>query len=230
MASWEPAVDVLVKLATLKEVADLVAMPHNVSASLFAALGATEDEHPSVLGMMDAEEIAAEISGLKIEQKDPNIIQKGHIRKMIHLCRLIAGTFPTLETQKDMEDRLSKAVNDVTKIADETRALSATHSAPPSGPQVPLKHVVSQGSEESVPKISNDDVTRHWDQFDLVCGRDPRPEEGCTVDQLTGVDTFSKRDCAPYVDFGVWSEPPSSAQKVEEHRITVARRRCSSQF
>ena len=42
MASWEPAVDVLIRLATLKEVAEIVAMPQNVSALLFAALGATE--------------------------------------------------------------------------------------------------------------------------------------------------------------------------------------------
>ena len=175
--------DVLVKLATLKEVAQLVAMPPNVSASLFATLGATGEEHPSVLGMMEAEEIAAEIASVKIEEKDPSIIQKGHIRKLIHLCRLIAGTEATLDSQKELEDRLSKAVNDVTKIGDETKAFTATHSAPPSGPQVDLKHVVSHGSEESVPKISNDDMTKHWDQFKLVYG-DPRPEEECTADQL----------------------------------------------
>ena len=52
-----------------------------------------------------------------------------------------------------------------------------------------MKHVVSQGSEESAPKISNDDTTKHWDQFKLVYGRDPRPEEECTADQLTCVDT-----------------------------------------
>ena len=62
MAGWEPAVDVLVKLDTLKEVAQLVAMPANVSSSLFATLGATGKEHPSVLGIMEAEEIAAELS------------------------------------------------------------------------------------------------------------------------------------------------------------------------
>ena len=104
MVSWEPAVDVLVKLATLKEVAELVAMPQNGSASLFAALRATGEEHPSVFGMMEAEETAADISGLKIEQKDPRIIQKGHIRTLIHLCRLIAGTEATLDSQKEVED------------------------------------------------------------------------------------------------------------------------------
>ena len=92
MANWEPSVEELAKLATLKDVAQLVAMPTNVSSSLFTALGATGDEHPSVLGMMEAEEITAEISGLKIEDKDLSIIHKGHIRKLIHLSRLIADT------------------------------------------------------------------------------------------------------------------------------------------
>ena len=47
-------------------------------------------------------------------------------------------------------------------------------------------------------------MTKHWDHFKLVYGRDPRPEEECTAEQLTGVDTLLKRDCAPYVDFGDW--------------------------
>ena len=144
MADWEPSVEELAKLATLKDVAQLVAMPTNVPSSLFTALGATGDEHPSVLGMMEAEEIAAEISGLKIEDKDLSIIQKG----------LFAGTEATFDSQKEMEDRLNNAVNDVTKLADETKTFTATHSAQPNGPQVPLEHVVSQGSEETLPKIS----------------------------------------------------------------------------
>ena len=64
--------------------------------------------------------------------------------------------------------------------------------------------MVTQGSEESVPKIYADEMTKHWDWFSLVYGRDPRPEEECTADQLTGVDTLLKRDIAPYVDFGIW--------------------------
>ena len=103
-----------------------------------------------------------------------------------------------------MEDRLSQVVSDVTKVAEETKTAATSQGQKIVGPQGPLKHVVSQGSEESVPKISAEEMIKHWDRFSVVYGRDPRPEEECTGDQLTGVDTSLKRDIAPYVDFGIW--------------------------
>ena len=86
------------------------------------------------------------------------------------------------------------------------RCAQQTDEATPKmlGPKVLLKQVVSQGSEESVPKLSSTELSRHWDSFRAVYGRDPRPEEECTGDQLTGVDVLLKRDEVAYVDFGVW--------------------------
>ena len=49
-------------------------------------------------------------------------------------------------------------------------------------------------------------------------GRDPRPEEECTADQLAAVDTLLKRDCAPYVDFGVWG--PNHRRLLQKLRNT----------
>ena len=115
----------------------------------------------------------------------------------MHVCK-------TISAQKELEDRLNKVVSDVSKVAEETKAVAAGHGEKILGPHVPLKHVVSQGSEETVPKISAEEMTKHWDRFSLVYGRDPRPEEECTADQLTGVDTLLKRDIAPYVDFRIW--------------------------
>ena len=95
-------------------------------------------------------------------------------------------------------------MEEVSKVAKEARAASSKNVQGPSvGPQVLLKQVVSQGSEESVPKISSEDLLKHWDKFKATYGRDPRPEEECIGDQLTGVDTLLQRDVAPHVDFGV---------------------------
>ena len=74
----------------------------------------------------------------------------------------------------------------------------------PVGPQVALKQVISQGSEETVPKLSANELSQHWDRVKAVCGREPRPEEECTGEQLTGVYLLLNRDCASYNDFGVW--------------------------
>ena len=84
--------------------------------------------------------------------------------------------------------------------------------------QVLLKQVVLQGSEESVPKLSSTELSRNWDSFRAVYGRDPRPEEECTRDQLTGVDVLLKRDEVPHVDFGVWG--PNHHRLLKKLRTT----------
>ena len=102
----------------------------------------------------------------------------------------------------ETEARLLEAEKEIVKLSAQ---LPVTTSLPTSStPQVQLKHVVSQGNEEVVPKISQLELTEHWDTFKSVYGRDPRPEEECTADQLTGIHVLLARDTAPYVDFGIW--------------------------
>ena len=62
-------------------------------------------------------------------------------------------------------------------------------------------------------KISSSDLTNHWDKFKATYGRDPRPEEECTANQLTGVDVLLRKDTAPYVDLGVWGPNHHMLQK-----------------
>ena len=210
MTDWEPTVTQLTALSARNDVAVCVQqMSESLVTVLWATIGATGSEHPNVLGMAEPDEIDARIAGLNISGVPLNLIQKGYVQKVIHVCRLVAGTETTVDVQKNLEEKMSKVVEEVTKATDETKTFAASQCAAVqlsgvSGPQVRLKDVVSQGSEESVPKISNEEMTHHWDRFKKVYGRDPRPEEECTAEQLTGVDTLLKRDCAPYVDFGVW--------------------------
>ena len=87
----------------------------------------------------------------------------------------------------------------------------------PVGPHVALKQVVSQGSEETVPKLSANELSQHWDRVKAVCGREPRPEEECTGEQLTGVYLLLNRDCASYNDFGVWGPDHQRLLKNQLH-------------
>ena len=201
MACEEPSAEVLQSFGSLKAVAAWTNMPENVSKTFFELVGATGDEFLRVLGMLEPDDVFAEIALLFFAGKPPTIIQKGFIRTMVHMCRLVGDTDAPLDTRVEMERRLEE----VPKVAEEARAASSKNvQGPPDGPQVLPKQVVSQGSEESVPKNSNEDLLKHWDKFKDMYGRDPRPEEECTGDQLTSVDTLLKRDVAPCVDFGVW--------------------------
>ena len=201
MAAGEPSAETLSKFATLSGVALWMQMPLELSQQYFKTIGATGQEHPRVLGMMGTDEVMAEISDMTIADKPLTFIQKGNVRYLAHTCRLVAGTEKT-QTAVDTEARLVEAEKEIEKL---TAQPSGPTSSPfTSSPQVQLKHVVSQGNEEIVPKISQQELTNHWDTFKAIYGRDPRPEEECTAEQLTGIDVLLKRDTAPYVDFGIW--------------------------
>ena len=82
------------------EVAQLVAMPPGASEPLFTASSATGEEHPSVLGMMEADEIGAETFRSEDRGEGPSIIhnvQKGPHSQARSTCdvswRLEHGTF-----------------------------------------------------------------------------------------------------------------------------------------
>ena len=74
-----------------------------------------------------------------------------------------------MDTQKVLEERLDQAAQEVTRMTNETKTMTTWSVVPNTGLQVPLKHVVSEGSQESEPKLSSEDV-------DDVRGRSRRPE------------------------------------------------------
>ena len=100
MAGWEPTAEDLANFKTLESVVIWTKMPMEVSAPFLALVGATGQEHPCVLGMLEYEEIQEVIKDLKIGDKNLNIIQKGHIRTVVHVRRLVAGTETTTSAQK----------------------------------------------------------------------------------------------------------------------------------
>ena len=118
-------------------------------------------------------------------------MQKGLLRAVLHVCRLLSSTAQSVEAKAAAASSLP-ALDSLG-----SKPEPGPPSAPlPVGPQVALKQDISQA----------------------VYGTDPRPEEECTGEQLTGVDFLLKRDCAPYVDFGVWG--PDRHRLLEKLRTT----------
>ena len=124
MADWEPTLTQLTALSALNDVAVCVQkMSESLVTVLWATIGGTGSEHPSVLGMVGPDEIDAVIAGLNISGVPLNLIQKGYVQKVIHVCRLVAGTETTVNVQKNLEEKMSKVVEEVTKATDETKVL-----------------------------------------------------------------------------------------------------------
>ena len=107
------------------------------------------------------------------------------------------------EQQDKMEAALQEALKSATAIAAEARrsaeaaAESARLQSASSLDTVQLKTVVSQGTDEVVPKLGKQELTAHCTAFREVYGRDPNPEEECAGDQLTAIHSLLRRDLVP---------------------------------
>ena len=141
---------------------------------------------------------------LQINDKPLTLMQKGLIRTVHRVCCLMAGTAALAEETKTLKDQLDEVVKTVGTLTQAGPPDVPSSKPPLSSPQVHLKQVISQASEEAVPLISQSDLLKHWDCFKKIYGRDPKPDEECTGDQLTGVNALLQRDMVPYVDFGIW--------------------------
>ena len=125
------------------------------------------------------------------------MVQKSQYRMVGRVCRLAAGTEKTeaklLEEKsaKDAEEGrvvegiLASAVAVATeaKLAAEAAARAAA-TTKKDVPTVALKHVISQGTDETVPAMSREDLLKHYEAIFKVYDRDPQPDEECSGDQL----------------------------------------------
>ena len=207
MAMLEPTAAEIVSMKSLSDVTQWLQIPPQIAEAWF---GATGSDSTSILGMLTHEEVDTEVMTIRIDDKPLSLLQKGLLRAALHVCRLVSGMAQSVATP---------APSVLEPVPHSNMPVSEPAVAPLIvGSQVALKQVISQGSEETVPMLSAKDLSLHWDRFKEVFGRDPRPEEECTGDQLTGVDLLLKRDCAPYVDFGVWG--PNHHRLLKKLRTT----------
>ena len=204
----EPTAAEIVTMKSLSDVTQWLQVPSHLADAWFEKLGATGKDSPSIVGMLSHEEVDAEVATIRIDERPLSLLQKGLLRASLHVCQLVAG----------MVQSSAAPAPSVPVQEPRSEVPGPTPTPGISGPQVALKQVISQGSEETVPKLSPQDLSLHWDRFKEVFGRDPRPEEECTGDQLTGVDLLLKRDCVPYVDFGVWG--PNHGRLLKKLRTT----------
>ena len=107
--------------------------------------------------MVEPDEIDAGIAGLNISGVPVNLIQKGYVQKVIHMWRLVAGTETTGDVQKNREEKMSSDGRDEGLRGLTMRGCAAFGSHRAAGTPEGRS-----GSEESVPKISNEEMTRHW--------------------------------------------------------------------
>ena len=87
----EPSADQLTGFATQADVAAWSQMPPELSLPFPKPIGASGQEYPSMLGMMEINEVPSETSSLTIEDKPLAQVQKGCIRPAVHGYRLVAG-------------------------------------------------------------------------------------------------------------------------------------------
>ena len=205
MAKGEPTPEEMAKFVSIAAVVDWAGVPETLAQEFFGAVGATGEEHPRTLGEVSSEEMNEGIKDLKINDKPLSLMQNGQIRTVHRVCCLMAGTSTTAEEIETLKDQLDKVVKTVGTLT-QAEPTEVPPSKPPlCSPQVHLKQVISQASEEAVPLISQSDLLKHWDCFKKIYGRDPKPDEECTgtslpVSMLCCSEIWSRTSTSAYGD------------------------------
>ena len=215
----EPTPEEMAKFVSIAAVVEWAGMPVALAQVFYEAVGASGEEHPRTLGEVSSNEMNEGITDMKINDKPLSLMQKGLIRTVHRVCCLMAGIVAPSEETKTLKDQLDEVVKTVETLTQPGPTEAPPSKPPLSSPQVHLKQVISQASEEAVPLISQNELLKHWDCFKKIYGRDPKPDEECTGDQLTGVNALLQRDMVPYVDFGVWG--PNHHRLLKKLRNTV---------
>ena len=145
------------EFVTMKSLSDVtqwvqVQVPSHLADAWFDKLGATGKDSPSIVGMLSHEEDDAEVATIRIDDRPLSLLQKGLLCASLHVCQLVAGVVQSsaapAPSVPDPEPR--------------SEVPGPTPTPGVSGPQVALKQVISQGSEETVPKLSPQDLSLHW--------------------------------------------------------------------
>ena len=169
-------------------------VPEALAKAFYGAVGATGQEHPRSVGVVSCDEMNEGMKELQVNDKLLTIVQKGLIRTIHSICCLMAGTAAPAEEKKALKDQLDEVVKTVGTLTHDGPTETPSNKPALGSPQVHLKQVISQASEGAVPLISQSDLLKHWDCFKKIYGRDPKPDEECTEDQLTGVNALLQRD------------------------------------
>ena len=198
------------KFSTLLDVIVWALMPEKLSSHLLSLIGATGREPLPMLGMMEPDEVLDETASMSIEGKPHTVIQVAASALWFTRAVWFQGP-PLLWNSKKLWTVWEKVEKEVVKLsAEPAPATFAQENLELAWSQVQQTHVVSQGTDEVVPRISPKSFTAHWDTFKPTYGRDPRPEVESTSDQLTGIPICRFRHTG--------TEPSQCVEKHAQHR------------
>ena len=198
-----PTSDELMQMGKLSDVYAWARLNEEEINELNQKLGGTGDEHPRTIGLVTEAEFEDVVTSLRFgdnpdARNSATVVQKGQLRLVGLVCRsLAAGLAPAASASAGPGPEVQQVLEGVSKLTEALAMKNGGHS-------VQLKQVVSQGLEETVPKLTREDLGNYYEEFRQVFSRDPGQDEECSVEQLSGLKALLTADVAPYVDFGVW--------------------------
>ena len=61
--------------------------------------GATGKDSPSIVGMLTHEKVGAEVMTIRIDEKPHSLMEKGLLRAVLRVCRLVSGMAQSVESK-----------------------------------------------------------------------------------------------------------------------------------
>ena len=166
-----PTQEEMAGMSTIAKAAEWAGAGDQLKEALFAAVGATGEEHPRLLGSVSEQDFTDSTRDLKLGEEPLSLIQKGRIKFIARICRIIVGNEtmpPGYASGGQVESApghlLQAAFQEASRIATLAKeaAMSAAEAAraQQAGQGVQLKQVVPQSSEARVPFVKAEEIKK----------------------------------------------------------------------
>ena len=168
--------------------------------SLFTLMGLTGTEHPRIVGIMPAADVATVITRWQLhnaagEDVAPTLSQLGQAGVFARTCRYVCDVAEAGSSVHPMPGPLPPA--------------PTTNNAR----RVKMSHVINQADEEEVDMLTSQEVTDAYDRYMAKTGGFPPEDEELSAEQITTLQSLYKSGRAPYTDFAVWGPYQHRIQK-----------------
>ena len=99
---------------------------------------------------------------------------------------------------------IGKAAADAAEIARLKALAAAGASASSTHRKIKMSHFINQLRDDEMPILEAGKIAAAYAIYDARLGGAPPPDEECTSDQLSALDSLFKEGLPPYVDMAIW--------------------------
>jgi len=185
--------------------------------SFLRSVGADTTTIPRAVGVINEADFAAVVAEARIEtpglavddppiQTPPNLVQRGHMLLVGHICRLTTWA-------------VAPVTSPYSPVQQQQLALAATAFGP-TVRKIKLGNILRQADDTEVPVVDDSIMSTGYARWERLhgIGSRPPPDADVTSEQITGLAHVLEAGSVPYCDFAIWG--PHGHRRERKLRLT----------